>query len=107
MMHQLLHWQVDCEAAFVHAPINLPPNYNAMTPMEQEQQGVFVDMSRGFTEPGMVYKLKKSLHGLKQSPQKFFNFISEQLTNIGSRAATDINLCLFTSDKVVCLLSLC
>ncbi len=96
--------QVDYTAAFVHAPIDLPPNYDAMTPKEQAQQGVFVDMPRGFTEPGKVYKLKKSLYGLQQSPRNFFNFISEQLTNIGFRAATEIDPCLFISDKVICLL---
>ena len=81
--------QVDYTAAFIHAPIH---------------EDVFVEMPRGFTEPGKVLKLKKSLYGLKQSPRNFFNFISERLTNVGLIPQVEIDPCLFISDKVICVL---
>ena len=40
---------------------------------------VFVEIPRGFKEAGFVYKLKKSVYGLRQSPENFFDYISEQL----------------------------
>lgn len=64
--------QVDYTAAFVHAPIDRPPDWDKMTPEEQDRCGVYVQMPRGFSQPGMVLKLKKSLYGLRQSPRNFF-----------------------------------
>ena len=58
---------------------------------------------RGFTEPGKVLKLKKSLYGLKQSPRNFFNFLKSNLEKIGFEQVTEIDPCLFVSDKVICL----
>lgn len=81
--------QVDYTAAFIHAPI---------------EEDVFVEMPRGFTEPGKVLKLKKSLYGLRQSPKNFFNFISERLENVGLVPQVDVDPCLFISDKVICVL---
>ena len=81
--------QVDYTAAFIHAPID---------------EDVFVEMPRGFTERGKVLKLKKSLYGLRQSPKNFFKFISARLENVGMIPQTDINPCLFISDKVICVL---
>lgn len=66
---QLATKQVDYTAAFVHADIDLPPNYKDMTPQEQQRQGVYIDMPRGFAKEGTVLKLKKSLYGLRQSPR--------------------------------------
>ena len=63
---------VDYTAAFVHAPIDKPPNWNEMTKDEQDRAGVCVEMARGLQEPGKVHKLKKSLCGLKQAPHNFF-----------------------------------
>ena len=57
--------QVDYTAAFVHAPIDLPPRYNQMSKREQEQAGIYIEMHRGFMQSGKVLKLKKSLYGLK------------------------------------------
>ena len=80
--------QVDYTAAFVHAPMN---------------EDVHVNMPRGFSEPGKVLKLKKSLYGLKQSPRNFFQFLKSKLENVGFESAMDIDPCLFISDKVICL----
>ena len=42
--------QVDYTAAFVHADIDLPPNFDAMSAEQKRQQGVYVEMPRGFAE---------------------------------------------------------
>ena len=67
--------QVDYTAAFVHADIDLPPDHNELSDKDKSETGVFVETARGFTEPGKVYKLKKSLYGLCQSPKIFFRFL--------------------------------
>ena len=61
--------QVDYTAAFTHAPIG--------------DKEVYCEMPRGFSKPGYVLKLKKSLYGLKQSPINFFNFIKGKLEHAG------------------------
>ena len=40
---------------------------------------------------------------MKQSPRNFFQHLKSKLESIGFRAATDIDSCLFISDKVICL----
>ena len=95
--------QVDFTAAFVHADIDKPPNYEEMTPEEQAKTGVFIEMPRGFQEPGMVYRLNKSLYGLKNSPRCWFKHISSKLKGLGFEQAIDIDQCLFISPSVICL----
>ena len=95
--------QVDYNAAFVHADIDLPPNYDTMTPEEQARQGVFVEMPRGFRTPGHVLKLKKNLYGLKQAPRNWFNHLKSNLEAVGFVQAIEVDACLFISDKVICL----
>jgi len=95
--------QADYTAAFVHAPIDRDPNYDSLTPEQQRRQGVYVEMPRGFSQSGKVLRLKKSLYGLKQSPRNFFQHLKSKLESIGFEAATDIDSCLFISDKVICL----
>jgi hypothetical protein len=95
--------QVDYTAAFVHAPIDIPPNYNDMSEDEKQRTGVFVNMPRGFTQARKVLKLQKSLYGLKQAPRNFFMFLKEKLENIGFRSQQDLDPCLFISDRVICL----
>jgi hypothetical protein len=53
--------QVDYVAAFVQADIDTT---------------VYIEMPKGFAQPGMVLKLEKSLYGLKQSPRNHFNNLS-------------------------------
>jgi len=60
-------------------------------------------MPRGFRVPGKVLKLKQSLYGLWQSPQNFFQFLKGNLEKVGFTAMTDLDPCLFISDKVICL----
>jgi hypothetical protein len=68
--------QVDYTAAFVHAPIDKPKHFDKMTPDEQAQHGVYIDMPRGFAKPGYVLKLNKALYGLRDAPRSFYKFIS-------------------------------
>jgi hypothetical protein len=49
--------QVDYTAAFVHAPIDKDPNWDNLTKEEQQKCGVYIDMPRGFSQPGKVLKL--------------------------------------------------
>jgi hypothetical protein len=79
---------VDCTAAFVQAPI---------------EEDLYVDPPRGFPEPGKVLKLKKSLYGLKQSPNNFFQHLNGNLESIGFMSNDDLDPCLFVSDKVIAL----
>ena len=56
--------QVDYTAAFVHAPIDLPPNHNQTSELEKQQAGLYTEMPRGFMQQSKILKLKKSLYGL-------------------------------------------
>ena len=95
--------QADYTAAFVQSPIDRDPNWENMSAEEREQSGVFVEMPRGFKVPGKVLRLKRSLYGLKQSPRNFFNHLKGNLEKVGFEAMTDLDPCLFVSDKVICL----
>jgi hypothetical protein len=61
-------------------------------------------MPRGFSEPGKVLKLKKSLYGLKQSPRNFFLHLKKNLEQCGFHIPSpDTDPCLFVSSKVICV----
>jgi hypothetical protein len=94
--------QVDYTAAFLHAPIDEDPDYANMTAEERRRSGVFVEMPKGFSEPGKVLKLKKSLYGLKQAPRNFFQHLKGKLEKIGF-VSSESDPCLFISDKVICI----
>jgi hypothetical protein len=64
--------QVDYTAAFVHAPIDNPPNYALLSTEDKARSGVYVAIPRGFMQPNKVLRLKKSLYRLKQAPQSLF-----------------------------------
>ena len=81
--------QIDYTAAFVHAPIDCT---------------VYVDMPLGFAIEGHVWRLKKSLYGLAQSPRNFFLHTRNQLVNKLGFQQTDADPCLFVSDSVICLI---
>jgi Reverse transcriptase (RNA-dependent DNA polymerase) len=95
--------QVDYTAAFVHAPIDKPPNFDSLSSEEQAKTGVFVSMPRGFSQPNKVLRLKKSLYGLKQAPRNFFLYLKGKLEKIGFKSQQDLDPCLFVSDRVICL----
>ena len=80
--------QVDYTAAFVQADIDTE---------------VYVSMPRGFSIPGKVYKLNKSLYGLKQSPRNYFHHLKGKLEKIGFRQS-DSDPCLFIKPDVICLI---
>ncbi|MBE0451949.1 MAG: hypothetical protein IBX70_14070, partial [Clostridia bacterium] len=82
--------QVDYTAAFVHAPL-------------KEKENIFVQMPRGFSEPGKVLKLNKCLYGLKQSPRNFYQFLTKNLEAAGFTCCRDVDPCLFISEKCICL----
>jgi len=100
---QLSTKQVDYTAAFVHAPIDRPPNYDQMSKEDKAKSGVYVEMPRGFSKAGKVLKLRKSLYGLKQAPRNFFQHLKKQLESIGFKSNPDIDPCLFVTDKVICI----
>jgi hypothetical protein len=94
--------QVDYTAAFLHAPIDEDPDIEHMSAEERRRSGVFVEMPKGFSEPGKVLKLKKSLYGLKQAPRNFFQHLKGKLEKIGFVSSAS-DPCLFISDKVICI----
>jgi hypothetical protein len=94
--------QVDYTAAFLHADIDVDPNFDQLSEEEKRRSGVYVEMPRGFTTQGKVLKLKKSLYGLKQAPRNFFQHLKATLEKIGF-VSTDSDACLFISEHVICL----
>ena len=95
--------QVDYTAAFVHAEVQRPPDYDTMTPEQQRRTGTFVEMPRGFSKPHTVLRLKKSLYGLKSAPIQFFKFLKDKLEKCGFEQQLDVDSCLFISETVICL----
>jgi hypothetical protein len=79
--------QVDYTLAFCQAPIDTD---------------VYVEMPRGFKQPGKVLKLKRSLYGLRQSPKNFFTHLKENLLACGF-VQSQHDACLFISDDVIIL----
>ena len=62
---------------------------------------LYVEMPQGFRQPGKVLKLKKILYGLRQAPRNFFNHLKGKLEGAGLKQCTDLDPCLFVSDKVI------
>jgi hypothetical protein len=94
--------QVGYTAAFVHADIDKPPDWETMTKLEKERSGVNIEKPRGFGEDGKVLKLKKSLYGLKQFPRNFFLHLKGKLEKVGfTQSENDPSL--FMNDKVKCI----
>ena len=56
-----------------------------------------------FQESGKVLKLRRLLYGLHQSPMLWFKHLKSKLENVGFQQASEINPCLFISDRVICL----
>jgi hypothetical protein len=90
--------QVDYSSSFYVAPmyhdvfIALPKGWQHLTKM-------------GLPDPfkeGYVLKLKRSLYGQKDTPWMFFKFLKENVLKCNHRQSV-YDLCLFISDKVVCL----
>ena len=75
--------QVDCTAAFTHAPIPKPVGYDKMSPEDQQKHDTYVELPRGFKQnhPGCVLKLKKNLYGSKSAPRNWFHHLRDNLDN--------------------------
>jgi hypothetical protein len=80
--------QIDYTAAFVHAPIDCL---------------VYVEMPPGFKVPGQVWKLRKSLYGLAQSPRNYFLYTRDKLLAMGF-VQSEADPCLFISSDIICLI---
>ena len=63
---------------------------------------VYVEMPKGFSIDGHIWKLKKCIYGLKQSPRNFFLYNKEKLEKMGFHQAA-ANPCLFISSDCICL----
>ena len=90
----LLTRQVDFSNAFVHA--SLP-----------DHQHVFLEPPRepGFYEDrDVVFKLSKSLYGLRDSPYHFFNHLSQILAKMGYKSSPT-DPCMFTHPNGMIILS--
>jgi hypothetical protein len=80
--------QIDYTAAFVHADIDCL---------------VYVAMPPGFGIPGLVWKLRKSLYRLAQSPQNYFLYTRDKLIKMGF-VQSEADPCLFISSYIICLI---
>ena len=80
---------------------------SSLTP---EDGDIYVDMPRGvdskgkpFSKEGTVFKLRKSLYGLRQSPRLFFEFLKSTLTDPNGLALqqSTFDQCLFFKEDLV------
>ncbi|KAL7476613.1 hypothetical protein ACHAW6_002460 [Cyclotella cf. meneghiniana] len=84
----LVSAQADITAAFVHAPLG-------------PDEHIYVHQPAGFQLDGdLVLKLKKSVYGLHQSPQNFFNYLSDHLSAQGL-LPSKLDPCLFVGNSMV------
>ena len=82
--------QVYYTAAFVQALLS------------ESDGDIYVTMPRGFATPGAVYKLKRSLYGMRQSPRNFFLHLKKNLELAGF-VQSNSEPCMFSCGEVVCL----
>ena len=64
---------------------------------------VYVQMPKLYEKPGHVFKLKRSIYGLRQSPKNFFKRVTDGMEARGFKQHLDLDPCLFISPTVVCL----
>jgi hypothetical protein len=70
---------------------------------EQATSGLFLQMTKGLSQPGKVLKLKRSLYRLRLSPRNFFLHLKSKLENVGFKSCEDVDPCLFVSDEAIAL----
>jgi hypothetical protein len=92
--------QVDYTAAFTQYDIDKPPNWDSMTEEHKERSGVYLELPKGFKQPGKVLRLKKSIYGLRQSPRNWFLHLKDKFAKVGFKQS-EYDACLFVSDKVI------
>jgi hypothetical protein len=82
--------QADITAAFIHTPL-------------KSHEHIYVEQAKGFVRgpPGeYIYKLNKSVYGIKQAPRNFFQFLVDELALEGLKQFNS-SPCLFFSPKVI------
>jgi hypothetical protein len=83
----LVSAQADITAAFVHAELDA-------------DEHIFVHQAAGFHRGhNLVYKLNRSVYGLRQSPRNFFQYLKERLEGQGL-SQSDLDPCLFIGATV-------
>ena len=77
----------DVTAAFLHAEL-------------EPEEKVYVKMALGFRQKGKVLCLKKTLHGLRQSPRMFWKYLTNSMKACGMEAS-GFDPCMFIGERVV------
>jgi len=88
----LVSVKCDITAAFIHG----------REPVTEE---IYVHQPRGFNRGrgDEVLRLKRTLYGLKQSPQYFFKYLSERLIKLGL-SPSKYDPCLFINDNLIVII---
>jgi hypothetical protein len=66
---------------------------------------VYLELPKGFKQPGKVLRLKKSLYGLIQSPRNWFLHLKDKFAQVGFKQSK-YDTCLFVSYRVICIVCL-
>ena len=78
-------------------------NYTSAFFQAKIDTDVYTAMPWGFSIPGKVWHLKKSIYGLKQSPRNYYLHMKEKLSYLGFHAS-EADSCLFVLATIICLL---
>jgi hypothetical protein len=73
--------QRDVTAAFLHGELG-------------ENEKVYVEMPLSIKKPGKVFKLKKTLYGLQQSPRAFWKYLTKAMEAVGMKVSK-LDLCYY------------
>ena len=76
--------------------------YTAASMQAPLQEPAHIKMPQMCSSPGKVWRLKRSIYGLKGSPRNYFIHTTGQLKQLGFTQPTS-DPCLFISPTVVCL----
>ena len=87
--HRLKTWQFDIKTAFITAKIKGPPVFVKIPTGTEPFQ------PKGHTAENSVWKLKKALYGLRQSPRIFNESLHNELANLGL-TQSKIDSCLYS-----------
>ena len=79
--------QGDVTAAFLHADLS-------------PEEKIFVEMPLGFRQKGKILCLKKTLCGLRQSPEKFRKYLTRTMTGCDV-VASGFDLCMFVGERAI------
>ena len=87
VQHKLKTQAIDISNAFVTAPL-------------ESDTPIYVEMPKGFEEPGKVLLLKKSLYGLRQSPRLFYNYLTDTFKELGFEVSEN-DACMFNKAGIM------